>query len=66
MTISEVATVNRKNGDLLMGGSKEGSILILTGKLKFYRKILDIEKSAALEEGKRKKNETSLSPAILD
>lgn len=55
MTISKVTTVNRKNGDLLLGGSKEGSILILTGKLKFYRKMLDIEKTAVLKERKKKK-----------
>lgn len=48
-----------------MSGSKEGSIVILTGKLKFYRKILNVEKSAALKE-KKKKDKTCLLPAILD
>lgn len=45
-----------------MSGSKEGSIVILTGKLKFYRKILNVEKSAALKE-KRKKKRQNLSLA---
>lgn len=42
-----------------MSGSKEGFIAIPTGKLKFYRKILDVEKSAALKKEKKLK----LSPA---
>lgn len=53
--ISKATIQNRKNGDVLMGGSKEGYIVILTGKLKFWRKILDIQKSAALKEKKKKK-----------
>lgn len=39
-----------------MGWSRNGSIMILTRKLKFYTKILDVEKSAALKGNKNRLN----------
>lgn len=49
MIISKATTVNNKKVDLLMRGSKEESTVGLTAKLKFYGKILNVEKSADLK-----------------